>query len=289
MGGLGNQMFQYAAGRSLAWRLGTDLRLDRSFLEAEHKGNTPRPYELHCFNISAEAASAQEIAMLLGEHTFANRLRAAVRRRLGMRWELSHLYREPHYHYDEAFTSLPDNTYLKGYWHSERYFSAVAARMAAEFTIRYPLAGRNQGIAADIAATESVSIHIRRGDYVTDRKIQQTHGSCSLEYYRDAVAMMGRSGSPHFFLFSDDHDWVRKNLQIGYPTTVVDCNGTDKGYEDLRLMSLCRHNIIANSSFSWWGAWLNRNPDKTVIAPSRWFNNQKMDEKDLLPAGWLRL
>lgn len=290
MGGFGNQMFQYAAGRSLAHRLGTELKLDLSFIETLHEGNTQRKYELNWLRIVAEIATSADVSVLLGEKTVYSTLRAKVRKRFGLRWEMPHLYREPHYHYDAYFEFLPDNTYLLGFWHSERYFSSIAHLLREEFACREPLTGRNQTIATGIAATESVSVHVRRGDYATDPKIGQFHGLCGLDYYKAAVAAIAdRTGTPHFYVFSDDHAWVKEHLLLEYPTTFIDFNEPDKGYEDLRLMSLCRHNIIANSSFSWWGAWLNRNPTKTVIAPRRWFNNSDQDTKDLIPADWLRL
>jgi hypothetical protein len=288
MGGLGNQMFQYAAGRSLASRLGADLKLDLSFLEALHDGNTPRSYELDCFTIAAEIASEDDVAAILGKKTIFTALRAKLRKRLGSRWQEHHLYREPHCQYDPYFERLPDNTYLAGFWQSERYFAPIADTLAREFSCRHPLSGRNLEIAAEIDKTESVSIHVRRGDYVTDRATNQFHGVCGLDHYKAAVAeIVSRIREPHFFVFSDDHEWVKEHLLFDYPTVFVDYNGADKGYEDMRLMSLCRHNIIANSSFSWWGAWLNRNPGKTVIAPRKWFNSPDQDTRDLIPAGWL--
>jgi hypothetical protein len=290
MGGLGNQMFQYAAGRSLACRLKTVLKLDTSFLDTLHEGNTPRAYELNCFEIASETASRDDIAGILGEKSLYNVIRAKVGKRLGKRWENPRLYREPHYHYDENFENLTDNTYLVGYWHSERYFSRNAVLLAQEFTCRDPLAGHNMEIAGVIGRTDAVAIHVRRGDYVTDRATNQFHGVCGLDYYKAAVAaIVGRIREPHFFVFSDDHAWVKEHLLFDHPTTFVDCNGPNNGYEDLRLMSLCRHNIIANSSFSWWGAWLNRNSAKTVIAPRRWFNISAQDTRDLIPADWIAL
>ncbi len=290
MGGLGNQMFQYAAGRSLACRLGVDLKLDLSCLGAHHEGDTPRPYELGCFKIAADKASEDDVAALLGRKTVYATLRAKLCGRLGLQWELSRLYREPHYHYDQNFECLSDNVYLAGYWHSERYFAPIADRIAQEFTCRHPLLGRNLEIASDIDNTESVTIHVRRGDYVADRRTGDYHGVCSLEYYRAAIAELAKhTERPHFFIFTDDHSWVKAHLLLDFPATYVDCNGQDKGYEDLRLMSHCKHHIIANSSFSWWGAWLNRNPAKIVVAPRKWFNGPNPDTKDLIPAGWIRL
>lgn len=290
MGGLGNQMFQYAAGRNLACRLETSLKLDTSFLESVQAGSTPRRYELDCFNITAERAGLDDVVAVLGKKRFYSEVRNKIGKRLGLRWVQPHFYRETHYHYDEYFECLPDNTFLVGYWHSERYFAPISDLLAREFTYREPLTGRNLETAGLIERTNAVAVHVRRGDYVTDLKTNQFHGVCNLDYYRVAVAeMAGRARDPHFFVFSDEHAWVKDNLRFDHPTTFVDCNGSDRGYEDLRLMSLCRNNIIANSSFSWWGAWLNRNPAKIVIAPRKWFNSPGYNTSDLIPAKWMTL
>ena len=152
------------------------------------------------------------------------------------------------------------------------------------------MGGLNAELASEIQATVSVGVHIRRGDYVANPIANQFHGVCSLEYYLAAIAKLKEEiGAPRFFVFSDDIGWARQNLRLPDPTTFVDHNGEAHDYEDLRLMSLCKHHIIANSSFSWWGAWLSNNPDKIVIAPERWFRDPSMDPRDLVPEGWHRL
>ena len=135
-----------------------------------------------------------------------------------------------------------------------------------------------------------MSIHVRRGDYVSDAITQEIHGLSPLEYYAAAIQHIAHVAvQPHFFVFSDDPSWVRQNLHIDYPTTYVEHNTADRNYEDLRLMSLCRHHIIANSTFSWWGAWLGSNRAKMVIAPKRWFNTPDKDTRDLIPRSWIQL
>jgi len=111
-----------------------------------------------------------------------------------------------------------------------------------------------------------------------------------MDYYRAAMKLVAeKNPDARFFVFTDDPDWVGKNMSFAYPVTLLTHNNADKNYEDLRLMSLCRHNIVANSSFSWWGAWLNANTEKIVIGPKKWFNDAALDTKDLVPDGWLRL
>ena len=290
MGGLGNQMFQYAAGRRLAHRHNTQLKLDLSFLESGGV-TTRRVYELDHLNISAGIATALEVAEYTGTGTnFLQSLLAAVRRSIGLATAEPHRYVERHFQFDPALLDAPDNSYLAGYWQSEKYFADIGDILRHEFAVRAEPDDWNRRMAEEIKATESFSIHVRRGDYVSDKTTGDYHGICSLRYYQAAVDMVvSQVRSPHFFVFSDDPAWVKENLTVHYPMTYMDHNGPGRGHEDLRLMSLCRHHIIANSSFSWWGAWLCRNPDKIVIAPDTWFNKGEIDTKDLLPARWIRI
>ena len=182
------------------------------------------------------------------------------------------------------------NVYLEGFWHSEKYFKDIENVIRQEFTIRDEPDALNKEMANKIMACEPVSIHIRRGDYVSDKKTNEFHGTCSLEYYNDAIGIITKEiKAPHFFVFSDDPVWVQDNLKLKFSTTYLVYNGAEKAYEDLRLMSLCKHHIIANSSFSWWGAWLSGNPYKIVIAPKKWFNDETIDTSDLIPDEWFRI
>lgn len=292
MGGLGNQMFQYAAARRLAWKHRTTVKLDLSFLEGCQAGNTTRKFELHHLCIDAERASDEDVARMTGGgesllEATCSRIAGVVglpRRRQGIR------YSERHFHFDPALLELPDGCYLEGYWQSERYFADIGDIVRREFAVKSPLSGKNGALAALMQTDNSVFIHIRRGDYVASPSINAFHGTCPIGYYRDAVAKMEASvADPSYFVFSDDPEWVKDNLRLSRPMTVVEHNGVDAGYEDLRLMGFCRHSIIANSSLSWWGAWLSMAPDKIVIAPRRWFNDPAVNTEDLYLAGWLRL
>jgi hypothetical protein len=285
-GGLGNQMFQYAAGRRLACLHKVPLKLDLSWFGEDLPKVTPRSYALGPFSIHAEQATDKEIALLYEPLT--GRIRDFLN-------SLNPFYRKTHirarnFHFDPAILRLPDNVCIDGYWQSEKYFSNIAPVIRSDFTVRSEPEGRNREVAAAINGSNAISIHFRRGDYVTDAKNVSRYGVCSIDYYRRAVELVSvRVARPHFFVFSDDPAWAREHFTAPHAMTVVDHNGSDKAHEDLRLMSLCRHHIIANSSFSWWGAWLNPRSDKLVIAPSLWFNETSFDTIDLLPASWLRL
>lgn len=277
-------MFQYAAGRALSLRLSCPLRLDVSGFAGYglHQG-----FELsRVFGCKAEIATEEEIRGLLGWRSFP------LARKILMRSSLAVLHGaklvvEPHFHYWPGIKRVSDNSYLVGYWQSEKYFSDASETIRADFTFMPSLSKQNAELAGRIGQTTAVSLHVRRGDYVSDAKASAAHGLCSLDYYRAAVLhMAAHVERPEFFVFSDDIAWVKANLMIDFPCQYVDHNVGAESYNDMRLMSLCKHHIIANSSFSWWGAWLNPKPDKIVIAPRKWFVTDKSVD-NLYPAGWV--
>ncbi|MDO8208683.1 MAG: alpha-1,2-fucosyltransferase [Gallionella sp.] len=286
IGGLGNQMFQYAAGRALALERGQSLKLDIAGFVGYglHQG-----FELQrVFNIPAEIATETEVRNILGwqiapgiRRMMARPGMAAFRRR--------GFVVEPCFHYWSEIKKVPENCYLAGYWQSEKYFQEVASVIRSDFTFKSPLLNKNAECAKQINQVNAVSLHVRRGDYANNPKTAATHGLCSLDYYRAAIQHVSEQAqNPHFFVFSDDIAWVKNNLKIDYPHQYVEHNYGEESYNDMRLMSMCKHHIIANSSFSWWGAWLNPRADKIVVAPKRWFASQT-DVRDLLPQGWVRL
>lgn len=285
MGGLGNQMFQYAAGRQLAAIHNTVLKLDIS----EFKNYTLHDYGLAVFNIKELFATPEEITFLKEPESgsLTKKLKKLLRRpsKLGM----THI-REKQYHFDPEISVMPDSIYLDGYWQSEKYFSGTADIIRNEFTLKLPQTGTNLELARQIESCESVSLHVRRGDYVTDEKTNLIHGTCDLDYYARCIKNLTQKvHRPSFFIFSDDPDWAEKNLRMAHPATFIGHNGPKKNFEDLRLMSQCRHHIIANSSFSWWGAWLGQHQDTIVYAPKRWFNSPSFNTEDLLPEAWTRI
>lgn len=304
IGGLGNQMFQYAAGRSLACRLNTTLKLDISLF----KQYPDRFYALKDFNIQEKIASSKEIYTFSGipqtiGQKIVDRIKnrtPLVRKILALRYCLpfgrrvsgrhSFIYTEPHFHFDPKFFRLGNDVYLDGYWQSEKYFSNIADFIRQEFTGKTPLEGKNLEIFKQIQNCDSVSLHIRRGDYAANPTTTRIHGVCSLEYYRIAINKLTEElEEPYFFIFSDDPSWAKRRLQTSSFLIYFDYNGPESAHEDLRLMAKCKHNIIANSTFSWWGAWLNQNPDKILLAPKRWFSADEYNTKDLFPDGWTKI
>lgn len=282
-GGLGNQMFQYAAGRRLAHHLRVKLKLDVSYF-ATYK---LRSFELDVFALKAQFATQAEIDWL--KHGKASRWRKFGLYLKGGRCEPVYI-KEKHFHLNPEIMTLHDNTYLDGYWQCEKYFEDVKDLIRGDFTIRMPPSRPALQLAERICSVNSVSLHVRRGDYVSNPVTNQYHGSLGIEYYNRCMDYIReRILEPHFFAFSDDPAWVIEQFKSDPALTVVDVNDVAHAYEDLRLMSLCKHHIIANSTFSWWGAWLNPNPGKIVLAPKKWFNDPGLDSSDVIPETWIRL
>jgi hypothetical protein len=293
-GGLGNQMFQYAAGFALALRRGVELKVDLSWF-GQHGRDTRRQFELDAFPIGAGVATPQDLAQFgrarrsrwpIQVTQILSRFPQAPgwlgRDRAG--------YRERHFHFDPRVLDLEPPVYLDGYWQSERYFADFADAVRMEFTPRKPLEPENAALAARVDGVHAVALHVRRGDYVLNPTTNRYHGTCEPQYYCNAVDYIAqRVAEPHLFVFSDDPQWVRSNLHFAIPTTFVDVNSPQRGYRDMQLMALCRHHIVANSSFSWWGAWLSTWRQKIVVAPERWFNDDSINTRDLVPEGWVRL
>jgi len=277
-------MFQYACARRISGARQLMLKLDLTGFAAYGL----RSYALGAFQISAEIATDAEVRRF--------RRRAALEAR-APNWLRTVLpggchtvVRERSFGFDADALDIEGNLLLEGYWQSEKYFADISDLIREEFTLHRPLDPKNAALAELIGSVNSVSIHVRRGDYVTNPHTHQVHGVCPLDYYERAIRVVAeRAPHPHLFVFSDDPEWTKGHLRFPFPTVYVEGNEGEKQCEDLRLMNLCRHNIIANSSFSWWGAWLNRNPGKTVVAPAKWFKSGGMDTRDLLPETWLTL
>jgi hypothetical protein len=245
-GGLGNQMFQYAAARRLAIVNNGLLKFDMRYFNLPVKHD----YALNHFNIVEQIATGEEISHLI---------------------RIGGLVQEKSLFFDPNILKLGRDVYLEGYWANEKYFKDIESTIRQEFTVKYPLTDVNKQLAAEIKNCNSVSLHVRRGDYLDPRP-----NPCylvPLDYYYEAVKRaVDQLADIHIFFFSDDPDWVQQNLKFNIPTTLIRHNGEKKNYEDLRLMSLCNHHIIANSTFSWWGSWLSDNPNKIVFASSKWYN-----------------
>jgi hypothetical protein len=286
IGGLGNQMFQYAFARALSIKLNSSIKFDVSDFAN---------YDLHqglelerIFNFSTEAASKSEINRILCWQAPAL-IRRVVSRPSLTALRCKRFVLEPHFNYWAGISQLTGNCYLSGYWQTEKYFADVAHEIRADFAFKPAMNAKNAELTQQINKVNAVSLHVRRGDYANNAKNLATHGLCSLDYYQAAIQRIANQiECPHFFVFSDDIAWVKSNLKIDFSHQFVDHNHAAESYNDMRLMSLCKHNIIANSSFSWWGAWLNSNVDKIVIAPKQWFATQT-NTQDLIPQSWVRL
>lgn len=194
------------------------------------------------------------------------------------------------FRFDPRVLELPDDVCLFGYWLSERYFADIEDTIRREFRFRKPPSVANAQWLDQLGSCESVAVHVRRGDYASNPRLRSIHGLCDPNYYsRAADVVRGRVQDPVFFLFSDELQWAVDNLDLGPEPVVVDENRGKASPQDLRLMAGARHNIIANSGFSWWGAWLNPNPEKVVCAPQQWFADSAYDASDVIPSSWVSL
>ena len=286
IGGLGNQMFQYAAGRALSLR--TNQAFAINTLEFNHY-NLHNGYELHrVFDLQVPIASKSDLTDVIGWPA-ATTLEYRLPSRLTKILSGAQYYGEESFGYSRKFLHLEGSKYLHGYWQSEKYFKDYADSIRKDFLFKERMTLGNEKIYDQIKNSCSVSCHIRRGDYVNNLKANQIHGTCSVEYYRNAIRWIKESlNNPRFFIFSDDQDWVVRNLAFPANSIFINGNSGINSFRDMQLMSLCQHHIIANSSFSWWGAWLNSSESKLVVAPRKWFAAD-IDDIDLIPVEWTRL
>lgn len=267
-GGLGNQLFQYAVGRCLSEQKNTPFFLDVSKFEKYKL----RGYNLGEFNI-CESFVDQNVSK---KYSFfeSNKLNNLYNKLMFNKGYI----REKTFEFDEELFNVKyDNIYLEGYWQNEKYFSSIKNILRYEFTLKNQLSDNAKGIENLICKTSnSISVHIRKTDFLK-KENKKIFADLTASYYTNAILKIKEHfESAHFFVFSDDFLWVKNNIRFDFPTTYVDSN--NPAHEDLYLMSLCNHNIIANSTFSWWGAWLNDNKEKMVIAPKNWFSNGRSVE-----------
>jgi hypothetical protein len=294
-GGLGNQMFEYALGVALAQANKTALRLDTVWLHdrlPKKKNTCFAHFNLDIFtlndtpsltNLSQAAQSLPVPGLWLGINLIITgaRILAGAKK----------LIRERTDRFDSRILEERGDLFLIGYWQSEKYFADVAEEVRKAFGFKHPLDGEAKEISRNIRSENSVSLHIRRGEYVA---LETIVGKTDLAYYERAASYLNERSKtmgievPTFFVFSDDIEWCKEELKLPFPTVYLDqASAGPKDSHHLQLMSLCRHNIIANSTFSWWGAWLNANPEKIVVAPKRWYPNDT--KEDLVPERWIRM
>jgi hypothetical protein len=266
-GGLGNQMFQYACGRALALRNNDALRLVRS----EYDGDTARQFSLTEFNIVANLDDNTRVS-------FITRWKERLKQKISGDFQVA---------FNPKILTLSGNIYLDGYFQSERYFKDQEYLIREDLTPKTPLTADLTGLAADIDNDQqAVSLHVRRGDYLNNKDFGNI---ASKKYYELAVThIKAHVPEAKFYVFSDDITWCQSELALNSQAIFVS-RPELRDFEELNLMSRCKHHIIANSSFSWWGAWLGNNPSKIVIAPKRWSNQHEEWYRDIIPSTWTRI
>jgi len=278
-GGLGNQLFQYATAKALSLKLDTTLNVNTSFFSIHKNKSWCRPYELFIFqNIVSQ--DSNKLWVHLVPFLRSNSLFAKHLQKTGWIFDGDNL------------NKAKKNSILYGYFQKESYFSGYREEILKDFVFIEPLNSDNQTIADQIAECNSVSIHIRRGDYLNSVN-SHVFAECSLSYFQQAIEYIKNNiKTPHFFFFSDDLSWVKNNFASLESSHFIDINHGKNSYNDMRLMSLCKHNIITNSTFSWWSAWLNQNPNKIVIAPKHFYKNEIKNKEiitSIYPTTWTLL
>ncbi|MES3005356.1 MAG: alpha-1,2-fucosyltransferase [Patescibacteria group bacterium] len=281
--GLGNQMFEYAFGRALSLEQGKPLALDLSWYDNHAGRDTPRKYLLDKYNIQARIAVPREIEKF---NTPLKKLLRKIYRRLV--YKKDNVYR--------ASLMKSRGSYFEGHWANERFFKKHKDVIRADLSLKYPLTAFSSSVLSEIKTYKekgfaTVSVHVRRGDCVTNPHAASYQGTVDTSYYDKSYEyLVEKFGEEKlvFFIFSDDIEWARANVLTKAKTTCVS-RPEIPDYEELYLMTQCDNHVIANSTFSWWGAWLNANPDKIVIAPKQWLKDTSFDTSDVCPKEWVRI
>lgn len=290
LSGLGNQLFQYAAGIYFASRYEGHLSvIQEPLVGTVSHGRYNRPFLLSQFQLTSPTRMLTKFDNMMLAQSPRRLLASAPLKLLG-KIAVRHEAPEQRSHFieDLALPAGVRTLYIAGFWQAYKYAEAVAPQLRREFRLREPAAGRNEEMLKQIHATSvSVSLHVRRGDYTL---AAEGNIALPLGYYHRAVDVIRqRFDDPVFFIFSDDISFARQNLPTGMRRVFVEGNDDFSSHEDLRLMAACQHHIIANSSFSWWGAWLNPRPEKVVIAPRHWLLTPESGYADLIPPSWQTL
>lgn len=286
MGGLGNQMFQYAAARGVAIRNHGSVCLDTSLLDTPHSELTARTFGLGAFEVSASIAHKSEVDRFTNRSgarglavRIADRIRPMHHRRIVYEHSAS---------FEKRILRARPPVYLSGFWQSEKYFKDVADIIRSDFRLRRPLPPVAAQYMAEIKSGVSVSVHVRRGDYAQGKTLA-IHGLLPAEYYRDAFTRVSRTGEEATaFVFSDEIHWARKNIELGVETRFVDLQASDSEHAEILLMAECNHHVISNSTFGWWGAWLGEGEGTRIVAPQLWFADPSK-EVDIIPERWIRV
>lgn len=293
MGGLGNQMFQYAAANAVAKRNNTALKIDTTILE-ENKKNphyivTHRDLDLDIFSLNLELANENEIIYFNGKKY--NNLAGKIYNRVIFRFRKKNLIIEKGRSFNESVLKLGDNKCLVGAWQSEKYFSDTKEETRKMFAFREPVMDVSASLIREIHNCDSICLNVRRGDYVTSPIYSKTLGALGVEYYcRGIRYFLNKISNPKVFVFSDDLEWCKNQLHLDVPMEIVGHQHAGKKFGNyLQLMKSCKYFVIPNSSFGWWGAWLSDNPGKEVVAPEKWYKDVSYQNKDLIPESWIKL
>ncbi|HKM02191.1 MAG TPA: alpha-1,2-fucosyltransferase [Sedimentibacter sp.] len=277
-GGVGNQLFQYALYRKLLHQ-GKDAKVDLSWFNIK-KRNQQRTYKLDLFQTDIRECTRREKKKLANGTD--NRRQRIIQKVIGKR--KSHVYEKKAYTFDASILER-DNVYLEGYWQTQLYFADIKEILQKEIIMEHNKSIYFNETLKRIMVTNSISVHIRRSDYLL--KAEKYGNICTKEYYNNALNYMERKiQNPVFYIFTDDMVWAKDTYKDRKDIVFIDGNGKAEE-NDFILMSKCKHNIIANSSFSWWAAWLNGNADKIVIAPDKWIN--EVDTPDIWCENWVHI
>jgi hypothetical protein len=278
-GGLGNQMFQFAAAYALSKKNKRKIKLNLS-----NYNINSRNFELNIFNLDSREILISDKKTILGKYIWK-----LVEHKLLFFFK-NVFFERYNFVFDSSFFELSGNAHLFGYFQSEKYFNFIRDDIIKIFKFKRTSDPNYLEVVRKIKASNSVSVHIRRGDYVLNKSANAFHGVLPIAYYKKAINLIkAHVFKPKLFLFTDDPEWVRKNFNFLGRFELIDINRGELSYRDMELMSLCKHNIIANSSFSWWGAWLNLNQDKIVVAPKKWLRDESVPLNDIIPDSWLTL
>lgn len=289
-GGMGNQMFQYALGRKLSLKLGVPLKLDLKVLldRTPQENFVFRDYDLDIFKLKVDFATDDETA----------KFNVPTRKRHQLLYKFRQLFNPYLFVTEKGSTLNPGvlelnakNIYLNGFWQTEKYFADIANVIKQDFEFKHLLSGSTLDLANKIESVNSVCVNVRRADFVNNPIASKHHGAIGTDWYAEAIKIIKtKVSNPEIFVFSDEVEWCEQNLKFDLPTTYVTHEHKGPKFNFyLDLMTRCKHFVIPNSTFGWWAAWLANYPEKTVIAPNRWFLAENVDSSDIIPKNWIRL
>lgn len=286
IGGMGNQMFQYAFAKAVAQNKNVPFLLDKRFLEnrTPQKGFIFRNYDLSIFNIEENFFKPNQQINDFG--FYKDYWKRKLLKKIPL--SLSNIYTEPFFEFNQHFLSqVSSNSYCIGYFQSPKYFENIYSEIKNDFSFKEAILEISSELFSKISQSNSVCLNVRRTDFL----LNQTHGTLTSNYYQDAINLIQTEEKDLvIFVFSDDIEWCQSNLNFNLPTHFV--NYEHKGYKFgnyLQLMINCKHFIIPNSTFAWWAAFLNSNPNKKVIAPKKWFNDSSYNSNDIYPSDWITI